>query len=120
MLSGDGPIFQQLADRIADEIMSGTFAEESSVPSTNEYAVFFSISPITATKAVNVLVEQGVLYKKRGIGMFVTPGARELLRARRREEFRGRYVSPLLREARLLGIQKSEVTTMFDEEGHHD
>jgi GntR family transcriptional regulator len=120
MLSGDGPIFQQLADRIADEIMAGTFTEESSVPSTNEYAVFFLISPITAAKAVNVLVEQGVLYKKRGIGMFVASGARELLRARRREEFRARYVTPLLREARLLGIHKSEVDTMIDQEEHND
>jgi GntR family transcriptional regulator len=112
MLSGDGPIFQQLADRIADEIMAGTFTEESSVPSTNEYAVFFSISPITAAKAVNVLVEQGVLYKKRGIGMFVASGARRSSRAR--------YVTPLLREARLLGIHKSEVDTMIDQEEHND
>lgn len=120
MLSGDGPIFQQLADRITDEIMAGTFAEESSVPSTNEYAVFFQISPITAAKAVNVLVEQGVLYKKRGIGMFVTSGARELLQERRRTEFRKRYVGPLVREAQLLGIDRNEVDAMIDQEGDHD
>lgn len=120
MLSGDGPIFQQLADRIADEIMAGTFAEESSVPSTNEYAVFFQISPITAAKAVNVLVEQGVLYKKRGIGMFVASGARDMLLARRRTEFADRFVAPLVREARLLGIAKHEVDSLIDQEGHHD
>lgn len=120
MLSGDGPIFQQLADRITDEIMAGTFAEESSVPSTNEYAVFFQISPITAAKAVNVLVEQGVLYKKRGIGMFVATGARELLHERRRTEFRDRYIGPLMREAQLLGFNKSDVNTMINQEGDHE
>jgi GntR family transcriptional regulator len=76
MLSGDGPIFLQLAERVAEDIINGTYAEETAVPSTNEYAAFYQISPITAAKGIGVLVEQEALYKKRGIGMFVSQGAR--------------------------------------------
>ncbi|WP_104177217.1 GntR family transcriptional regulator [Cryobacterium sp. Y50] len=116
MFTGGGPIYQQLADHIAEDIMAGTYSEESSVPSTNEYAVFYQISPITATKSVNLLVEQGVLYKKRGIGMFVATGARDRLHKLRRSEFRKEYVAPLVHEARLLEINRRQLAEMIDQE----
>lgn len=117
MLTGDGPIYQQLADRIAEDIMSGIYPEESSVPSTNEYAAFYQISPITAAKGAHLLIERGVLYMKRGVGMFVATGATSKLRARRRAEFRESHVAPLVREARLLQIHRDELAEMIDEEG---
>jgi GntR family transcriptional regulator len=116
MFTGESPIYQQLADRVADDIMAGTYQEESSVPSTNEYAVFYKISPITAAKGVNLLVEQGVLYKKRGVGMFVSTGARAKLHQQRRAEFRERLVAPLIREARLLHIDRKKLDEMINEE----
>jgi GntR family transcriptional regulator len=116
MLTDDAPIYQQLADRIADDIVSGTYQEGAAVPSTNEYSAFYQISPITAAKGVNVLVEQGVLYKKRGIGMFVADGAREVLRERRRARFREQYIAPLVHEARLLGISADEAVDMITSE----
>ena len=116
MLTGDGPIYQQLADHIAEGIMAGTYPEETSVPSTNEYAVFYQISPITAAKGINLLVEQDVLYKKRGIGMFVAVGAGDRLRAARRAAFQREYVAPLVREAGLLHIDRKELETMIDQE----
>ena len=116
MFTGDGPIFQQLADRVAADIIAGTYPEESGVPSTNDYAIFYEISPITASKGINVLVEQGVLYKKRGIGMFVATDARELLRSRRRAEFREQYIAPLVREAKLLGLSAGELAEMINQE----
>lgn len=116
MFSGESPIYQQLAQRIAEDILAGTYPEESSVPSTNEYAAFYQMSPITAAKGVNLLVEQGVLYKKRGIGMFVATGARSTLQAQRRAEFSTRHIAPLLREARLLNIGREELTEMIDKE----
>lgn len=116
MFAGDGPIYQQLADRIAEDILAGTYSEESGVPSTNEFATFYQMSPITASKGVNLLVEQGVLYKKRGIGMFVATGARNKLRAQRRAEFSERHVVPLVREARLLHIDKEELAQMIEKE----
>ena len=116
MLTGDGPIYQQLADHIADGIMAGTYPEDSGIPSTNEFAVFYQISPLTAAKGVNLLVEQDVLYKKRGIGMFVAVGAQDRLHRMREAEFRADYVAPLVHEARLLEIDRKALTTMIDEE----
>lgn len=111
----EGPAFQRLAAKIADEIVAGTYPEGTAVPSATDFAVFHQMNPATASKGVNLLVELGALYKKRGIGMFVADGARDLLRSRRREEFRERYLKPLLREARYLDIDDAELHHMIDE-----
>ncbi|MGO1410761.1 MULTISPECIES: GntR family transcriptional regulator [unclassified Microbacterium] len=116
MFAGDGLLYQQLADRIAEDILVGTYPEGSGVPSTNEYATFYQMSPITAAKGLNLLVEQGVLYKKRGVGMFVAAGARSKLQSRRRAAFTESHVVPLVREARLLHIHKDELAEMIDKE----
>lgn len=115
MFSGDAPIFQQLAAKIADDILAGVYAEESAVPSATDFAVFYQMNPATASKGVNLLVELGALYKKRGIGMFVAAGAHELLLTRRREEFRVQYIEPLLREAKVLGIDRPSVHRLIDQ-----
>jgi len=115
VFTGDGPIFQQLAAKIADDIVEGTYPEETPVPSATDFAVFYRMNPATASKGVNMLVELGVLYKKRGIGMFVTAGARDLLRSRRREEFRKQYLEPLTQEARLLEIGLADLHQMIDD-----
>lgn len=108
------PIFQQIAELLESSILDGTLAEESQVPSTNELAAFHRINPATAAKGVNKLVDDGTLYKKRGIGMFVSSGARAKLRARRRDEFARQYVQPLVAEARKLGIDPAELKHMID------
>ena len=81
------PIFLQIAEQIENSIVDGSLAEESQAPSTNELAAFHRINPATAAKGLNQLVDEGVLYKRRGIGMFVATGARERLLKRRRSEF---------------------------------
>ncbi|NNC11475.1 GntR family transcriptional regulator [Planctomonas sp. JC2975] len=116
MFSGDAPIFQQLADKIADDIVAGVYPEETAVPSATDFATFHQMNPATASKGVNLLVDLGALYKKRGIGMFVAPGALDLLRKLRRDEFRTRYMRPLLDEARMLGIEPHELHSMLDDE----
>ena len=73
------PLFLQIAEQIENDIIDGALPEESQVPSTNEFAAFHRINPATAGKGVNLLVDDGVLYKKRGIGMFVAEGARDRL-----------------------------------------
>ncbi len=98
------PIFMQVAERLADEIVSGTMAEESQVPSINELAAFYKINPATALKGITRLVDAGVLYKRRGVGMFVADGARERLLAERRQEFAAEFVEPLVSHAVALGI----------------
>jgi len=115
VFTGDGPIFQQLAATIADGIVDGTYPAETAVPSATDFAVFYKINPATASKGVNALVELGALYKKRGIGMFVTTGARALLQVRRREEFRKVYLDPLAQEARVLEISLVELHLLIDD-----
>jgi len=110
------PIFVQIAHQIENDIIDGSILEESQVPSTNEFAAFYRINPATAGKGVNRLVEDGILYKKRGIGMFVSTGARERLISARRKEFREEYLCPLLDEAAKLGIDSQQLTDMIHQE----
>jgi DNA-binding transcriptional regulator YhcF (GntR family) len=113
MIDEGKPIFLQIAEQIENEIIDGTLAEESQVPSTNEFAAFHRINPATAGKGVNLLVDEGVLYKKRGIGMFVATGAREALIKKRRTQFVDDYVQPLLAEARKLGIDPATLSGLI-------
>src|ERR1700752_1660562 len=108
------PIFLQIAELIENSIIDGTLAEETQVPSPNELAAFHRINPATAAKGVNQLVDDGILYKKRGIGMFVAPGARAKLRVRRRDQFAQQYLHPLLAEARKLEMSRDELKAMID------
>jgi GntR family transcriptional regulator len=117
MIEEGKPIFVQIAEQIEDDIIDGVYPAEAQVPSTNEFAAFYRINPATAGKGVNLLVDEGVLYKKRGIGMFVSTGAREQLVAKRREAFRDEYLRPLLAEAAKLGIDPSQLAQMIQTEG---
>ncbi len=116
MIDDSRPIFVQIAEMIENDIVDGVLPEESQVPSTNEFAAFHRINPATAAKGVNRLVDDGILYKKRGIGMFVATGARAVLVGRRREEFYEQYVAPLAREARKLGIDGEQLADMLARE----
>jgi len=114
------PLFQQVARRISDDIVSGVLPEGSQVPSTTEFAVHWSINPATALKGISQLVDDGVLFKQRGIGMFVVDGARERLLAQRRADFAQRFLSPLLAEAARIGLTPTEVAHLILEETDND
>jgi len=109
------PIFVQIAERIEDDIVDGALPDGGQAPSTNEIAAFYRINPATAGKGVNRLVDDGILVKRRGIGMFVADGARERLLARRRASFVADFVAPLLSEADALGIGPDEVAALIRE-----
>ena len=111
------PLFVQVADRLAGEIADGGLAEGERVPSTNELAAFYRINPATAAKGINVLADDGLLEKRRGIGMFVAAGARQRLLARRRAQFTQRYIAPLLTEAVRLGIDSDELFALIKKAG---
>ena len=113
LINENRPIFVQIAERIENDIIAGELAEETQVPSTNQFASFYQINPATAAKGVNLLVDQGILYKKRGLGMYVAPGARAKLLEKRREQFFEQYVVPMLQEADKLGITMEQVTEML-------
>nr|WP_208390759.1 GntR family transcriptional regulator [Brooklawnia cerclae] len=105
-------MFVQIAEQIEDSIVDGSLPEESQAPSTNELAAFYRVNPATAAKGVNLLVDRRVLHKRRGVGMFVSPGARAALVAARREAFVLRFVEPMLGEAARLGLSTDEVADM--------
>ena len=115
--SGSQPLFLQVADQLRAGIVSGAFGEGEQVPSTTEISRAYTINPATAAKGVNILVDEGILYKRRGIGMFVAPGAREKILAKRRSAFAQGHIAPLLAEARSLGITKAELLKMIEETG---
>jgi DNA-binding transcriptional regulator YhcF (GntR family) len=110
------PIFVQIAELIERQIIDGSLPEGTQVPSINEFASFHRINPATALKGVTVLVDAGVLVKRRGIGMFVTEGARERLLADRRERFAAEYVRPLVLEARSLTLTTDQLLAIIRKE----
>lgn len=109
MIDEGRALFLQIAEQIEDSIVDGSLPEESQAPSTNELAAFYRINPATAMKGVNMLVDKGILHKRRGIGMFVATGARESVLAERRAAFAAHFVQPLLDEARKLGLHADDV-----------
>ena len=109
----DKSIFLQIAESIEDDILQKNIEEETQAPSTNQLAVMYRINPATAAKGINILVNEGILYKKRGIGMFVSNGAVEKIRTKRKTAFYDKYIIPLLDEASNLDISKDEMTDMI-------
>jgi DNA-binding transcriptional regulator YhcF (GntR family) len=115
VLDDGAPIFSQIAEGLAHEIAVGTLAEGDRVPSTNELAAYYRINPATAAKGINVLTDSGLVEKRRGVGMFVSAGARERLLEERRKRFAERYVEPLIAEANRLGIDTDRLLSMIRE-----
>lgn len=107
------PIFIQIAEQIENDIIDGALPEGGQIPSTNEFAAFLRVNPATALKGVTRLVDDGIVEKRRGIGMFVTTGARERLVERRRAGFAAEYLRPLIIEAEKLGIGIDELAGML-------
>lgn len=113
------PIFIQIAEGIEDAILSGAFKEESQIPSITDLSVNYRINPATALKGINILVDEGIIYKKRGVGMFVAQGAVEKLGGKRKEQFFDNYVKNLVEEAKRLKISKDEIIILL-ERGYGD
>jgi DNA-binding transcriptional regulator YhcF (GntR family) len=109
------PLFVQIAEHIEDSIVDGSLTEQAQAPSTNELAAFYRINPATAAKGVAMLADKGVLHKRRGIGMFVAEGARDLLLGERRSAFADRFVAPLLAEARRIGLDAEDLAALIRE-----
>lgn len=106
-------LYLQIAKMLEDGILRGIYREEEQVPSTNELARSYHINPATAAKGISQLVEEGILYKRRGIGMFVALGAAQRIKEKRRAAFYRQYILPLAAEARHLGLTQQELTEML-------
>jgi DNA-binding transcriptional regulator YhcF (GntR family) len=114
--NSDKSIYLQIAESIEDDILQNIVEEETQVPSTNQLAVIYRINPATAAKGINMLVNEGILYKKRGIGMFVKAGAVKKIRNKRKSAFYDKYLIPLLGEASNLEISRDEIVEMIIKE----
>lgn len=103
------PIYRQIAGQLREDIVCGALSDDEQVMSTNQYAAFHRINPATVAKAFQELVDDGLLYKKRGVGMFVTPGAGERLRDERRARFFEDVLAPVVAEAARLSIPVDDI-----------
>ncbi|GAA0340264.1 GntR family transcriptional regulator [Bacillus carboniphilus] len=119
-LDNSKPIFQQIAEQIEDRIINDSLREGDRVPSTNEFAAHYQINPATAAKGINQLVDQGILYKKRGIGMFVAEGAKAQLVKKRKDQFFESFIIPLRSEAEKLDISTQELKDMLERGTNHE
>ena len=114
-LGEDKSIYLQISEMIEDEILRDIINEEEQVPSTTELSKFYKINPATAAKGINILVDEGILYKKRGIGMFVNEGAKERIQQSRKSSFYENYVKKIISEAELIGLSKADLKRLIDE-----
>jgi len=115
ILTQEKSIYIQIKEMIENDILRNILLEEERVPSTNELAKLYTINPATAAKGVNILVDEGILYKKRGIGMFVATGAKKQIMEKRKKNFYNDYVKSLMAEADSLGISRQELIAMIQE-----
>lgn len=116
----DKPIFIQIAEQLEDSIFTGTYPEETKIPSTNEISVLLNINPHTVLKGMNMLVDQEIIYKKRGLGMFVKEGAVIKIRQKRQNQFYDQYIATLLEEASKLHMSKEEIITLIERGYDHE
>lgn len=114
-ITNEIPIFLQIASLLEDEIITGAYAQGTQIPSTTEISMGYKINPATVLKGMNLLVDEGVIYKKRGVGMFVADGAVELIRDKRRAQFADKYIRPMLDEARKIGLSVAELKDLIKE-----
>lgn len=117
ILTQEKSIYIQIKEMIENDILREILLEEEKVPSTNELARLYSINPATAAKGINLLVDGGILYKKRGIGMFVSTGAKKKIMDKRKENFYDDYVKSIVTEAFRLGITREELIKMIEKSG---
>ncbi|KGA96123.1 GntR family transcriptional regulator [Alkalihalobacillus alcalophilus ATCC 27647 = CGMCC 1.3604] len=110
------PIFQQIADMIADDIVEGHLKEGDQIPSTTEISQFYQINRATAQKGLATLVNEGLVYKQRGVGMFVANGATATLMKQRKEHFYKQYVKPMLNEAKRIHLTEEELIQFIKED----
>jgi len=108
------PLFLSIAEWLEDAILAGIYQEESQIPSITEISVQYSINPATALKGINLLVDSGLLYKKRGMGMFVVTGASAKLLQRRQQQFFEDYIQPLIGEAKRLQVTAADLQSMIE------
>lgn len=112
--SGDKPLYVQIAQQLEDAIFTGAYQEETQIPSTTELSVSLQMNPATVLKGMNILVDGNIIYKKRGLGMYVCTGAVEKIRQKRQENFFDSFITPLVSEAKKLGLDEAQIKNLVE------
>ncbi|WP_459170525.1 GntR family transcriptional regulator [Natronospora cellulosivora (SeqCode)] len=115
LLDNKKPIYMQIKDKIEDQIINKQLKVDEQIPSTNEMVNFYKVNHITVSKGINILVDEGLVYKKRGVGMFVAEGAREKLLQKRKDSFAEKYVLPMIKEANKLNLSEKDISNIIKE-----
>ena len=114
IFTNDKAIYIQMADRLCDEILSGTYKDDDRIPSVREYAVLLEVNTNTAVKAYEQLAREEIIYNKRGRGYFVTPGAKKQILKVRKKEFMKERLPELFRQMQLLDITIDDVVKTWE------
>ena len=109
------PIYLQIAEWLETEILSANLKEDERIYSQYQLAEMFNINPATAAKGLNLLADENIVYKKRGLGMFVSPHAKELILTKRRNQFLTQMIRELVIEAKRLGVRENELIQMIEQ-----
>ena len=114
IFTNDKPIYIQMADRLCDEILSGVYQDDDRIPSVREYAVLLEVNTNTAVKAYEQLAREEIIYNKRGLGYFVTKGAKKQILKARKTEFMKERLPGLFRQMRLLEISMEDIVAAWE------
>lgn len=114
IFSNDKPIYLQMADRLMDEILAGNYKDDDRIPSVREYSVLLEVNTNTAVKAYDELARENIIYNKRGLGYFVTPGAKEHIMNERKQLFIKEQLPELFRQMKLLGITIDDIKALYE------
>ncbi|MBQ7662404.1 MAG: GntR family transcriptional regulator [Prevotella sp.] len=112
--SNDKPIYIQMADRLMDEILADTYKDDDRIPSVREYSVLLEVNTNTAVKAYDELARANIIYNKRGLGYFVTPGAKKQILKERKRLFMKEQLPELFRQMKLLGITIDDIKAAYE------
>ena len=113
IFTNDKAIYIQMADRLCDEILAGKYNDDDRIPSVREYAVMLEVNANTVVKAYDELSRANIVYNKRGLGYFVTPGAKKQIMKERKQEFMKERLPELFRQMQLLGITLEDVKSEY-------
>lgn len=115
IFNNEKAIYIQIADRLCEEILTGKYGDDERIPGMRDYAVMLEVNTNTAVKSYDLLASAGIIYNKRGLGYFVSPGAKQRIRDERRKEFMEQRLPELFRNMRMLGISIDEVDEAWND-----
>ena len=113
--SNDKAIYLQMADRLCDEILADKYKDDERIPSVREYVVLLEVNTNTAVKAYEQLAREEIIYNKRGLGYFITKGAKKQILKERKKAFLKERLPELFRQMRLLDITIEDVAKAYQE-----